>query len=290
MLPAGGPYTVTATFNPLGSDPNFVATANGTTTVLVSPVTATVNPFAVAPSTAFFGTATSLVFSATVSTSNGVAIPPGSTVAVTQGSTLLCTIPLTAGTGTCSPTSGTVLPAGSYTVPATFTPGDPNVTTATATTTVTILPVLAGIEWELVSTTGTLNCDFTTNPRAVTCTATGVGNKGSFQASVKLVGANRTPFTNTTGVAIQVSQTQSGTGGTTTPNGPLTIAPGASTTAGAYTLTLSAGNPPPTTITASINVGGVLYTVNCAARGSAGWPVPRRHAQCIFRWARALRS
>jgi hypothetical protein len=161
-----------------------------------------------------------------------------------------------------------VLPAAvaPYTVTATFNaaPGDPNYTTATATTTVTIQPnAIVGIEWELVSTTGTLTCDFTTNPGAVTCTATGVGNKGSFQARVKMVGANRTPFTNTTSADIYVNRTTTGTGGTTTPTGPLTIAPGASTTAGSYTLTLNAGNPPPTTIIASVSVGGVTYTVNC---------------------------
>jgi hypothetical protein len=90
-----------------------------------------------------------------------------------------------------------------------------------------------------------------------------VGNKGSFQARVKMVGANRTPFTNTTSADIYVNRTTTGTGGTTTPTGPLTIAPGASTTAGSYTLTLNAGNPPPTTIIASVSVGGVTYTVNC---------------------------
>ena len=54
---------------------------------------------------------------------------------------------------------------------------DPNFTTATATTTVTINPRVGRDRWASVSTTGTLTCVYT-NPTAVTCTATGVGNKG----------------------------------------------------------------------------------------------------------------
>ena len=255
VLPSGD-HDVTATFT--SSGPNFVASDSPMVTVTVSPDVATFQSFTVSSGSAVFGTETSLVFSAQVAGSN-VVLPEGD-VTVVAGSTPLCTITLSSGVGSCSPVSDTVLPIGIHAVTATFT--NPNFTTASSTTSVTISPSpLAGIRWASVSTTGTFTC-VETNPQAVTCTATGVGNRGSFQANVQLVDANGDPFT--TGSAITVSQTTTGVGGTTTPTGSLTIAQSTSTTAGTYKLTLKPGNQPTTTITASINVGGTTYTVNCA--------------------------
>ena len=250
---------VTATF----SAPNFT-TDTEIASVTVSPDTATVDTFTVSNSPAPYGAETTLIFTASVS-AEYAAIPDGSVVAVTQGSTTLCTIPLTSGAGTCSPASGTVLPVGTYVdVTATFNAAgiDPNFTSDTATTTVTVNPGLAGIRWASVTTTGTFNCVYTT-PTAVTCTATGVGNRGTFQASVQLVKADGTPFNNLTGSDIIVTETTTGGGGTTTASGSMVIAQSTSTSPGAYTLTLDPGRPPTTTITASVTVGGITYTVNC---------------------------
>ena len=83
-------------------------------------------------------------------------------------------------------------------------------------------------------------------------------------ASVQLVSDTGQPVPNATGANIVVSQTTTGGGGDTTPTGTLAIAAGQSTTPGSFTLTMKPGNNrPPTTITASVNLGGVTYTVTC---------------------------
>ncbi len=115
---------------------------SGSTSLTINPDSATVSTFTATGSPATYGAETSLSFSATVTAGgNGMSIPNGDTVAVTRGATPLCTITLTSGSGSCSPSSGTVLGVGSPTVTATFnaTGGDPNfVTTATNTTSVTV--------------------------------------------------------------------------------------------------------------------------------------------------------
>jgi hypothetical protein len=268
LLPAGN-YTVTATFNAADAEPNFVTTAakDADAPLVINPATATV-ALSVAPTSVVFGDEASLVFTASASAAPAV-LPPGSTVTLTNAAgAQVCTMALTSGTGTCSPTSGTVLPVGPNTVTATFNAGDPNFTTATSTATVTVTSPIAGIRWTGESTTGTFTCDPITSPAAVTCTAAGVaggGNgTGTFTASVQLVDANGAPVPNATGANIVVSQTTTGGGGDTTPTGTLTIAPGQSTSSGSFTLTMKPGrNRPPTTITASVTVGGVTYTVSC---------------------------
>jgi hypothetical protein len=143
LAASGSAYTATATFNSAGADPNFITTATKTTSVTVSPDSATVSVFTVAGSPATYGAETSLVFSTTVASGHGEGIPNTDTVTVTQGATTLCTVTLTSRSGTCSPSSATVLGvSGSpYIVTATFnsTGADPNfVTTATKTTSVTV--------------------------------------------------------------------------------------------------------------------------------------------------------
>ena len=115
---------------------------SGSTSLTITPDSATVTSFTVTGSPVTYGAEASLSFSAAVTAGgNGMSIPNGDTVAVTRGPTPLCTITLSSGSGSCSPSSGTVLGAGSYTVTATFNASgsDPNfVTTATNTTPVTV--------------------------------------------------------------------------------------------------------------------------------------------------------
>ncbi len=145
VLPAAGTaYTATATFNSGGLDPDFVTTATKTNSVSVDPDTATVTAFSVTGSPATYGAETSLSFAATVTGGNGLSIPSGDSITITQGATTLCTItPLASGSGSCSPSSSTILPSGTYAngVTATFnsTGSDTNfVTTATKTASVTV--------------------------------------------------------------------------------------------------------------------------------------------------------
>ena len=142
VLPAGT-YTFTATFNSTGADPNFVTTATKTTNATISPDSATVSAFTVTGSPATYGAETSLVFHGSVTAGHGEAVPDGDTVTVTQGATTICTMTLTSASGSCNPSSGTVLAPGTYTFRATFnsTGADPNfVTTATKTVNATISP------------------------------------------------------------------------------------------------------------------------------------------------------
>jgi hypothetical protein len=72
---------------------------------------------------ATYGNETGLVFSASVTAGHGEAIATGDTVTVTQGANAVCTISLTAGTGSCSPSAVPgPRPSGTYTngITATF--------------------------------------------------------------------------------------------------------------------------------------------------------------------------
>jgi hypothetical protein len=141
-----GISTVTATFNSNGLDPNFITTATNTVNVTVNPASATVSAFTITGTPVTYGSETGLVFHSTVT--SGLSIPNGDTVTVTQGATAICTITLTSSTGTCSPTSGTVLGGGTSTVTATFnsTGLDPNfITTAAKTANVTVNPASATV-------------------------------------------------------------------------------------------------------------------------------------------------
>jgi hypothetical protein len=134
-------YPITAAY---AGDSNFNAsTSSPAQGLTVSADSATVTAFSVTGSPTTYGSESGLTFSTTVTAGGSTSIPTGDTVNVTQGSTPLCTISLTSGSGTCSPLSSTVLPAGTYTndITATFNSAgtDSNfASTATKTTSATI--------------------------------------------------------------------------------------------------------------------------------------------------------
>ena len=138
--------------------------------------------------------------------------------------------------------------------------GTDNVGNATNISTTVKVP-FAGIDWTSVSTTNnkTVNCNYTTIT-AVTCTVSGVGSGGAFSAAVQLIDANHNSVNNTTGSAVTVSQTTTGQGSSTPAS--VTLAQNGAAS-GTFTLTLNNGAGKTATITASITVNGVTYTVNC---------------------------
>jgi hypothetical protein len=99
--------------------PNF-STSSDATSLAVGQSATTVSTFTVAPGSVGFGGETSVVFSASVTASAPGSGTPTGLVAVTQGSTALCTMTLSAGAGSCSPSSGTVLSVAAYAVTATY--------------------------------------------------------------------------------------------------------------------------------------------------------------------------
>ena len=125
----------------------------------------------------------------------------------------------------------------------------------------TVKMPFAGIDWTSITTSNnrTVTCNYTTIT-AVTCTVSGVGSGGTFTANVRLIDANQNTVSNTTGSTITVTQTTTGQGS----GAPVstTIAQNASASAGAFTLTLNNGGGKTATITASITVNSVTYTVN----------------------------
>jgi hypothetical protein len=139
--------------------------------------------------------------------------------------------------------------------------GTDRVGNATSISTLVKVP-FAGIDWTSITTSNnrTVSCTYTTIT-AVTCSVSGVGSGGTFTASVELIDANHNPVNNTTGSTITVSQTTTGQGASTPAT--VTIAQNASSSAATFTLTLNNGSGKTATITASITVNGVTYTVNC---------------------------
>jgi hypothetical protein len=139
--------------------------------------------------------------------------------------------------------------------------GTDNVGNAVSISTTVKVP-FAGIDWTSITTSNnrTVNCNYTTIT-AVTCTVSGVGSGGTFTANVRLIDANHNTVSNTTGSTITVSQTTTGQG--IGAPASTTLAQGASSSAGAFTVTLSNGGSKTATITASITVNGATYTVNC---------------------------
>ncbi len=229
LAASGSAYTATATFNSAGADPNFITTATKTTSVTVSPDSATVSVFTVAGSPATYGAETSLVFSTTVASGHGEGIPNTDTVTVTQGATTLCTVTLTSRSGTCSPSSATVLGvSGSpYIVTATFnsTGADPNfVTTATKTTSVTV------------------NKDSTITTVSETPTTVTYGNESAsiFTASVSATHGEAVPNSET--VTVNVGSTS-------------------------CTVTLTAGTGTCTIANTALAASGTAYTVGASYAG-----------------------
>jgi len=126
----------------------------------------------------------------------------------------------------------------------------------------TVKVPFAGIDWTSITTSNnrTVTCNYTTIT-AVTCTVSGVGSGGTFTANVRLIDANQNTVSNTTGSTITVNQTTTGQG--TGAPASTTIAQSGAASAGAFTVTLSNGSGKTATITASITVNSVTYTVNC---------------------------
>jgi hypothetical protein len=117
----------------------------------------------------------------------------------------------------------------------------------------------AGIDWTATSKAPT--CTYTVIT-AVTCTVAGVGNGGTWTAKVMLIDATHAAVSNTTGSTITVTQVTAGAG--TGAPASVTIAQNASASAGTFTVSLSNGGNRTATITATIVVNGVNYTVTCA--------------------------
>ncbi len=184
----------------------------------------------------------------------------GATTATVTGGPTTFAVTVSGMTG-----SGTVtvsVPAGAAADAA----GNPSAasTSGDGTVTYTVPVAWAGIGWTspVLTGGGTLTCS---DPGpAVSCTATGVGNKGSFTAGVGLQDASGGSVVNSTGATISVSTSTAGQvdDGATGASGSMTIAPGASATAGTFKVTLKPGNST-ATVTSSITVGGVTYTVTC---------------------------
>ncbi len=139
--------------------------------------------------------------------------------------------------------------------------GTDNVGNSTSIST-TVKAAFGGVDWTAITTSNnrTVSCNYTTLT-AVTCSVTGVGNGGTFSAKVNLIDANHTAVGNTTGSPITVSQTTTGQG--TSSPASVSVAQGATPSTAAFTLTLNNGSGKTATITASITVNGVTYTVNC---------------------------
>ena len=145
-LGAGGsPYTVKAVY---GGDANFggSTSANKTWAITLAPLTLTLAPSA---TTVVYGNEQTVTYSV----SFGSALPaPTGTVAVTSGSTPLCTVLLTGGAGTCTVTSPTALAVsatnpvvatytGDTNYPGTVTSANPVNLAVTRATTTTVLSV-----------------------------------------------------------------------------------------------------------------------------------------------------
>jgi len=115
------PYQVAGRYS---GDTNFLASMSASSGLTVTQAT-TSTGVTVTPATVTYGDLPTLAFTATVTPQfHGT---PTDTVAITSGSIALCTVTLSGGTGTCSPTAGVQLPAGANDVTGTY-GGDTNFT------------------------------------------------------------------------------------------------------------------------------------------------------------------
>ncbi len=131
VLPAtGSPYDVTGTY---GGDVNFITSATTVGAGLTITKATTSTSVTVAPSSVGYGNEGQAVFTVTVAPQYAGTVPTG-TVALTSGTTTLCTVTLVDGSATCSPSGAALDPGGSpYTIIATY-PGDANFTGSSGTT------------------------------------------------------------------------------------------------------------------------------------------------------------
>ena len=129
LVATAAAYPVVASYN---GDGNFPPSVSGPQSLTVGKVR-TASPSSVSPVSVQYGAEHTSVFSVTVIPVSGTGIPTG-TVSVKSGGTLLCTITLSGGSGTCSPAE-TALPVAStlYTVTSTYS-GDGNFTASSSST------------------------------------------------------------------------------------------------------------------------------------------------------------
>lgn len=105
-------YRLTAAY---ARDANYTASRATAVKVIVAKA-ATTTSLAISPTSVPYGGETAVGFTVTVSPQfSGT---PAGQVTITSGTTALCTVTLSGGTGSCSPTSGTALPVGTHTVTA----------------------------------------------------------------------------------------------------------------------------------------------------------------------------
>ncbi len=140
VLPAGGPYDITATYAGDGNVTGSTTTLPGAFTVAPAATTTTIT--SIFPSTTSYGSESGLTLTAEVApvTSDGVDVPSGTvtfTATVAGTPVTLCSAPVTTsgpatGAASCSP-ADTSLPAGGpYDIAATYS-GDPDFTASDAT-------------------------------------------------------------------------------------------------------------------------------------------------------------
>jgi hypothetical protein len=125
-----GSHTVTATYS---GDSNFNSSTAAETVKITKAASTT--SLTLSTATVTYGSEKSLVM--TVKVTPQFAGIPGGKVIITAGSTTLCTVTLSGGTGKCSPASQTALSTGKHTVTATY-QGSTNFVTSSASKTLTV--------------------------------------------------------------------------------------------------------------------------------------------------------
>ncbi len=151
---SAGPHQITASYLP---NSNFAGSTSSPLGLNVIPRSARVTTLAVSGPTTY-GSETNLTFSATVAATDGDPFPAADTLTVALANTTICTMTLTPGTGSasdsgsgkCSPTSNTVLMAGTSNVTGTFNPtgGDPSFqATSPATLQVVVHQATPTVSW-----------------------------------------------------------------------------------------------------------------------------------------------
>jgi hypothetical protein len=113
-----------------GGDGNFLGSSSTQRTITVLAVQPTTTALTLSAPSVPFGAEQTEIFTAKV-TPAASGIPTGK-VTVTTGTTTICTITLSGGTGTCRPASGSLLRPGSYPITATYS-GDATDTTSSDT-------------------------------------------------------------------------------------------------------------------------------------------------------------
>jgi hypothetical protein len=134
-IPAGTYSDVFATYTPStisssNSKYAYTAATSASAARLTVSKDTTTTKISEAPTTVSFGSESTVLFTASVTTHNGETLPNGEKVTVSVGSAT-CTISLNAGTGACTIAKG-ALPTGSYPVSATYA-GDANLGSSNGT-------------------------------------------------------------------------------------------------------------------------------------------------------------